>query len=256
MNPVPSNKVVKFASDDAIPPRHMDALEDNIVCMVEFDRSVVACSMVNSTIAVAVASVGPLTDEAEYQRDENESRPDSPKYIAFNPRICVIKPSSKTSSKSPAFALSVDIPGVHVDISKQILDALQYWADDVSQLLEILSKSPSLDKNSNSRGDSRDTSLIGSRFFVNSRSGSGSLTPTESAESVIKLTVTEGKSGLRPKENKLTKSIAFVRIMVPRSDSTQHPVRPFDLRAADLDVLIELNPDDKVSILIFVDTNG
>jgi len=36
--------------------------------------------------------------------------------------------------------------------------------------------------------------------------------------------------------------------MVPRSDDAGPQARPFDLKASDLDILLELNPDGKVSI--------
>ena len=125
--------------------------------------------------------------------DLHDQTPSSiaPQSFPLQPRVSIIKPTSKVV---PIRAFGVDIPSVHIDIFKPTFDALQYWADDVTQLLGDLS-SKSNDGIDTEVGDSRDTSLIGSRFFTKSRSGSGSALSTSrndaSAEIVVKLTVTE-----------------------------------------------------------------
>lgn len=42
-------------------------------------------------------------------------------------------------------------------------------------------------------------------------------------------------------------SKAFVRVMLPRSDSDTPQSRPFDILVSDLDVLAELNSENKVN---------
>lgn len=180
----------RFANDNAPPSRNLDFSEESTLLKVEFSRLVVACSMVGAATASSFVSIGALTDVEPENLEYLPSQNSSP----LQPRIYVIKPSPNPARAAPTFALSVDIPAVHVDISKPEFDALQYWVDDLSQLLERLSGA----SNNNSysfAGDSRDTSLIGSRFFAKSRSGSGNLSTstTESSESVIKVAITEGK---------------------------------------------------------------
>ncbi|KAF4615034.1 hypothetical protein D9613_003111 [Agrocybe pediades] len=233
-DPKSASKGVKFVSGDITPPSNMRPFEDKASFIVEFDRAVFATSMVKSNIATTFMSVGSLTDEEP--QGGNDTSPSPTSHIALKPRIYVLRPYASGSRKAPKLALSIDIPAICIDISKPSFDALQYWADDLSQLLDRLSKPPESNKASSVAGDSREASLIGSRFFANSRSGSGSLTPTESAESVIKLNVTE----------------AFIKIMVPRNDCEPSEIRPLDLKASDLDVLLEVNPDDKQHTVITV----
>jgi len=40
---------------------------------------------------------------------------------------------------------------------------------------------------------------------------------------------------------------AFIRLQVPRTDCMLPETRPFDIKASDLDVLVELNADNKVN---------
>jgi autophagy-related protein 2 len=92
-------------------------------------------------------------------------------------------------------SLIVQIPSVHMHISKPLLDGLQYLADDISQLIER-----SFGSEDGSEKESRDSSLIGSRFFAKSRSGSGTISgistgrASAKSESVVKIEITEGKS--------------------------------------------------------------
>jgi autophagy-related protein 2 len=98
------------------------------------------------------------------------------------------------SLTNPTLALSVDVPSVHAIMSKPVLDGLQYWGDDVTQLLERTYGSDT----DTGKAESRDTSLIGSRFFAKSRSGSGSGISANSGEAshetVVKIAVCEGRT--------------------------------------------------------------
>jgi len=178
----------RYATTDSF-AGNSDMSDEAILFNAEFGRAVIACSSLEAQVATAFVSLGPLAHDTDFQ-DQTPSSvapPPSP----LQPRVSIIKPTSKVA---PIRAFSIDIPSVHVDISKPTFDALQYWADDVAQLLEHMSSKVN-DGMDAEVGDSRDTSLIGSRFFAKSRSGSTLSTSRNdaSAETIVKLTVTESK---------------------------------------------------------------
>lgn len=169
---------------------HLDISDDAILFSAEFGRAIIACSPVGTKIATTFISLGPLAHDASFQDQTSNST--ALQLSPLQPRVSILKPTSKVI---PIRAFSVDIPSIHIDISKTTFDALQYWADDVTQLLEHRSSNVNEGMDA-AVGDSRDTSLIGSRFFAkSSRSGSVSALSIgqndASAESIIKLTVTE-----------------------------------------------------------------
>jgi autophagy-related protein 2 len=92
----------------------------------------------------------------------------------------------------------VDIPSAHVVLPKFVLDDLQYWADDATQFMEsVFGKAPAEAE----RVDSRDTSIIGSRYFAMSkRSDSDGASTVDgrrgslSNETVVKISISEGES--------------------------------------------------------------
>ncbi|KAF8964063.1 hypothetical protein BDZ97DRAFT_2058708 [Flammula alnicola] len=201
----PSKPSTRFAREDPSPPRLPDVSDESVLLKAEFSGAVFSCSMVGAATATAFASFGPLTE----MDGHNEFMTSGLRTSPLQPRICVIKPSSGKSK--------CGVPALHVDISKSKFDALQYWADDVSQLLERLSGN----EKEAEVGDSRDASLIGSRFFAKSRSGSGS-------------------------------ALTFVRVMVPRTDNNKAESRPFDIKASDLDILVEFNPNRKQQTILTI----
>jgi autophagy-related protein 2 len=99
--------------------------------------------------------------------------------------------------------ITADIPSMNVHLCKPVVDSVQFWIDDIAQLLEHISNTATRDTDTES-GDSRDTSLIGSRFFAKSlrskSSGGGSHStlipsrPNSNSEVVIKLVIAEGLS--------------------------------------------------------------
>ncbi|KAF8910987.1 hypothetical protein CPB84DRAFT_1821154 [Gymnopilus junonius] len=227
-------KVTSFSNGSDSPSRSLDLSQRSIILSAEFNRAVIACSMVGVTTANIFASVGPLQMEEPIESITQEFLNSNSLY-SLPPRIQIVRPNAR-SSKAPLFALSVDIPAIDIHISKSEFDALQYLADDVSQLLERLSN---LSNNAVQREftNSRDASIIGSRFFVKSRSGSGSALSggsDERAETVVKLTVTS----------------AFFKVVVPRTDTEIRESRPFELKASDLDILVEFNPDGKQQTIL------
>ena len=180
----------RFATTDSFAD-NSDISDDTILFNAEFGKAVIACSSIGAQVAFAFVSLGPLALDTDSQDQTPNST--APQPFPLQPRVSIIKPTSKLV---PIRAFGVDIPSVHIDISKPTFDALQYWADDVTQFLGDIS-SKTNDGTDTEVGDSRDTSLIGSRFFTKSRSGSGSALSTSrndaSAEIVVKLTVTESK---------------------------------------------------------------
>jgi autophagy-related protein 2 len=164
-------------------------------------RIVVSCSLITESKARTILSVGPLTFAEESSRfsptaNDNLS-PSSVPLQPLCPRLIVnqliLPPSASARS---TLALNIDIPSVCVDLTKPTLDALQYWVDDVGQLMERIAGKDT----DTEAGDSRDTSLIGSRFFAKSlrskSSGSGNGfnagRGTDGSEIVIQVLISEG----------------------------------------------------------------
>ncbi|KAJ6596964.1 hypothetical protein DFH09DRAFT_107468 [Mycena vulgaris] len=229
--PVEKKYSTRFASRDADPV--INTLDADTLISVGCGRIVVASSSVGESIASTFLSVGPLVSGSP---EDSE--------FPLLPRITLSKstPSHSTAPQVPGsitVALVVQIPSVHMHISKPVLDSLQYLADDTAQLIERVFGSDNV-RDTESM-ESRDPSLIGSRFFAKSRSGSGSgLSATRSSprsETVINVEITE----------------ACVRVMLPRESG---PARPFDMIASDLDVSVELKPDGKDETVITLAVMG
>ncbi|KAJ6630872.1 hypothetical protein B0H10DRAFT_2160244 [Mycena sp. CBHHK59/15] len=214
--------VTRFASQDA---PQITALDSDTLLSAKCRRIVAACSPAGQTKATALLSIGPLASGSA----EDSQLP----YLL--PRITVSKSTAATRRPPNPMKLTliVQIPSVHINMSKRLLDSLQYLADDTTQLMERVFGGES--DSDTEMVDSRDTSLIGSRFFAKSRSGSGnglsgSQTDVKS-ETVIKVETSD----------------AFVRIMLPRESGV---ILPFDLAASDIDVLAELRPEGKDEAVI------
>lgn len=180
-------KNTRFAPHDTVPLT--STVEAETLLSVGCKRIVAACSFVEESKATALLSVGSLasgnTEDAELP--------------LLLPRITLSKSTPSRSSASTT-ALVVQIPSVHAHVSKPLLDGLQYLTDDVAQLLERVTGSQN--GSDPEKADSLDSSLIGSRFFAKSRSGSTSSGLTagrntgnaSKSESVIKVEITEGRS--------------------------------------------------------------
>ena len=172
--------------------------------LLDIGRIVVAHSLASEGKAYLLVSLGPLSPT-----------PISPSAAA--PRFGGMGPTSadqnllssavsisvnRMASKSPrqhkpsTLVITTDIPSIYVNLNKPLLDGLQYWADDVSQLAERAFGDKPKDSSSE-RGLSRNSSLLGSHFFAQSSGGSEaeltSKPPGEGAnETVVKLSVSEG----------------------------------------------------------------
>ncbi|TFY83716.1 hypothetical protein EWM64_g299 [Hericium alpestre] len=131
----------------------------------------------------------------------------------------------------------VDIPFVQVSLTKSTFDGLQFWADDVSQLVERL-LAPINDETEGT--SSQSPSLIGSKYFAkgsrtgskdNSMSGTiGGTERTAAAETIVKVIIAE----------------VSLRLILPREeDGKSLPTKPFDVLASNVDLLLELKPEGK-----------
>lgn len=148
----------------------------------ECERILVAHSLVDSPIATAFFSLGLLQDN---------DRPESQIYHShLRPRVSVIKPQASSSAVT---VLDIQLPSAHVVVSKELLDGVQYFIDDASQLLERFSQRIADAEEGREGGD---VSLIGSHFFSKSRSNSGSALVNSDApkhsETVVKVVISEG----------------------------------------------------------------
>ncbi len=172
----PSRKspITRFADATSV------ATEGDVLAAVEIGRIVISSSTTIIGKAAALVSIGSLAASDDHEEAST----------SLLPRIVVTK-----SMRTSTLALTISIPSVYVNTSKPALDGLQYWADDVTQLLErAFGPAPSSD-------DGDRSSIIGSRFFTQSRSGSGSETTTRASklkqnETAVKITISEGRDTL------------------------------------------------------------
>ncbi|KAH9854243.1 hypothetical protein C2E23DRAFT_754086 [Lenzites betulinus] len=227
---------------------------DNVILGATWKRVIVAHSLVGETKARAILSLGPLnlqdnTQESLFGVGTPPSH-DLP-VNRLQPQVVVSRAAvapHMTSSVS-SVAISLDIPSVHVELSKALFDGLQFWADDLAQLTEIaFAERPDSDADTQ-RAGSADSSMIGSRYFARTNtsssapdSGVTSLAGTIKAqqeprsETAVKVMVTE----------------AVIRLWVPREEDERPSVRPFDVSASDIDVLLELKPEGKDETVVTV----
>ena len=111
--------------------------------------------------------------------------------------ISVNRTTSKSRQQRPGtLVVTTDIPSVYVNLNKPLLDGLQYWVDDISQLVERAFGDKSGGSGSE-RGLSRNSSLLGSHYFAQSSGGSeAGFSPKSlgegASETVVKLSVSEG----------------------------------------------------------------
>jgi autophagy-related protein 2 len=175
---------------------------------------VVAGALLGEEVASAIISSGSLAsaDDAGTEPSRFGSSRSPPMTIStaipLPLQILVGHAGSAPSTKPPTVVLTIDVPSIHAEISKSLLDGLQLWADDVSQLVER--KFGGGGETDTDKAESRNPSLIGSRFFAQSRrygnksseeSGNGFSDPPEvPSEAVIKVAVSEGSTSilLRP----------------------------------------------------------
>ncbi|KAG8696915.1 autophagy- protein 2 [Ceratobasidium sp. 394] len=183
-------------------------------------RLLVALANVGDTKATTILSIGP-------PRAQN---PSVKSFGGTTPTQRNLDPSEPEHSQilirtGIATTLEVQLPALHVHLSKFGIDGLQYWVDDATQWAERAFDERRLD-------ESRDTSLIGSRFFARS----GSLGTVE----------TVGKASKNQMIVSVNLDRAEIILFVPRQTSAESAdVLPFEIAASGLEILLEMKPDGK-----------
>ena len=173
---------------------------NNHLLTAEWRTLLLACSSAGAETAISFCSIGTLSlaadSEVPTSHDHTGSREDALPFIKLSQTPPVS--SGRNSRRSAAVVVEIDIPSILLTVSKPIFDGLQYWADDVSQLLERTTATASGD--AAQENSSRNPSLVGSRFFSASKQGSVEIAVDElppgqikaSTETIVKATISEG----------------------------------------------------------------
>ncbi|THH26562.1 hypothetical protein EUX98_g7623 [Antrodiella citrinella] len=240
-----STRFVEAADMLASPPAVAESA-GHVLMTGSLQRIVIAYCPVSSLSARALLSVGTLRAdelvtpaEQGLGLDVEAPRLSSP----VTPRITVSKsdPMPKrtpTSSNFVTTAVAIELPSVFLHLSKPQLDGLQLWADDLSQLVERAFSPLYDDDDATERRSSKDPSLIGSRFFTKSqRSRIGA---------VASSTVSTDPSGTTSETIvKVSVNKVALRVALPRHEDKSVGIRPFDVIATDVDLLLEIKPEGK-----------
>lgn len=172
---------------------------NNHVLSVEWRTLLLASSSAGAETARGFCSIGPLSSAAD-----NEAQvPTSHDHTRFQADALPFVKLSQTdlrrnSGRSAAVIVEIDIPSILLNLSKPIFDSLQFWIDDVSQVLE---RTTAASAEASEENSSRNPSLVGSRFFSASKQNSVEITADElstghiksSTENIVKVTISEGQ---------------------------------------------------------------
>jgi len=179
----------------------------NHLLIAEWGTLLLACSSAREETARGFCSIGPLSpatdsevpafgDHIRFQGDAPPSRRLGFIKLSQKPPL----PSGKNSRRSATVVTEIDIPSIVLNLSKPLFDSVQFWIDDVSQLLERTMAPPSSEAARENL--SRNPSLVGSRFFSSSKPGSVEIAVDEaspniikssSTESIVQVTISEGE---------------------------------------------------------------
>jgi autophagy-related protein 2 len=179
---------------------------DNHLLTAEWRALLIACSSAGAATARCFCSIGPLSSPAESEVPSSKEHIRFPDDTPPIRRFAFIKlaqnppfPSGRKSKRSSVFVAEIDVPSMCLSFSKPLFDDLQFWVDDVSQLLEriLVPSSDAARENS-----SRNPSLVGSRFFSSSKQGSVNTAVDDAlpdhnksfTENIVKVTISEGKN--------------------------------------------------------------
>jgi autophagy-related protein 2 len=175
------------------------------VFTAEWRTLLLACSSAGAETARGFCSIGPLSSVADNEvqvptsHDHARFQEDALPFVKLSQNPLV--PSGRNSGRSAAVIVEIDIPSILLNLSKPIFDSLQFWIDDVSQLLE---RTTAASRGASQENSSRNPSLVGSRFFSASKQGSVEITADElstshirsSTKSIVKVTISEGQNFL------------------------------------------------------------
>ncbi|KAA1471103.1 hypothetical protein DENSPDRAFT_858705 [Dentipellis sp. KUC8613] len=117
----------------------------------------------------------------------------------------------------PALVVAVDVPSVHVELTKVMFDGLQFWADDVSQFAEHFSRFMAMQR----KPQEQASRTMDARNLDGPQSAS--------SETLVKLNVSE----------------AYLRVMLAQEEGPSPSTRPLDILASNIDVLLEVAPEGK-----------
>ncbi|KAF6765267.1 hypothetical protein DFP72DRAFT_870567 [Ephemerocybe angulata] len=180
------------------------------------------CSSVSDASALAMVSVGPLTDNSD------------PYQVSLPPVIRAFQPNTGSDKADPKTSVAIEVPSVFLSISKEQWDALQYWIDDLSQALERLNTAS---KDLSESKDSRNASLIGSRYFSKSERES-TFDSSKAIGQGIKIAISFNVAELH------------ARCSLPRNNPAGVEVRPFNITGSDFSAQIELHANGKFSAAV------
>ncbi|KAG2144870.1 hypothetical protein BD769DRAFT_1661009 [Suillus cothurnatus] len=167
----------------------------------------------------------------------SEQAPDS---LPIRFQLTQVTPSkSAVSSSARRTSIIINVPLVNVVLEKPVFDGLQIWADSVTQAVTTATEESETEV-----AQSRNPSLIGSRFFAKTRRV-GSRGSDESTFGTVTTTPKQSETAV-----KVIIAEALVRLLTSRSQSSAPSIRPFDISASDIDVLVELKPDGKDETVI------
>ena len=184
--------------------------QDHVLLGATWKRVLVAYSIVGESKARTILSIGSLTHrESDLSPHFGVGTPPARESSSqsLRPQLIVRKTPAVPNSQVTSTTVSIELPSVHVELSKPLLDGLQLWADDLTQLAESAFAEPAGSDAGTQRAGSGDSSLIGSRYFARAstvgsgtESGGPSLANTirgrqeTRSETAIKVAVTEGMS--------------------------------------------------------------
>lgn len=173
---------------------------DNHSLTAEWRTLLLACSSAGVETATCFCSIGPLSLAADSEDPTVHDHTRFQEGPLPSIKLSQIPPVStrRNSGRPAAVVVEIDIPSILLNLSKPIFDSLQFWIDDVSQLLE---RTTAASGEATQENSSRNPSLVGSRFFTPSKQSSVEIAVDEpsaghiksSTESIVKVTISEGK---------------------------------------------------------------
>jgi autophagy-related protein 2 len=150
--------------------------DENFLMEVKIQRLLVACSAAHQRMATSILSLGPLHPSITGGRESQSFGMDE-SLPALQPQLSIAKLMSHSKESPSVTVLSFNIPFVQVDLFKPVLDSLQFWADDVSQLIDGYGVDKAQFKNSGQLTEARNASAS-----KNARS----------SETVVKIAISDG----------------------------------------------------------------
>jgi autophagy-related protein 2 len=146
--------------------------------------------------------------------------------------------------------VEISVPSFSASLTKDTLDGLQLWADDMAQWADRAFSGKASTEGSmvtTSQATSRGQStIIGSRYFVQrTASNVGEEEEIHRSDLVIKMGIDDGMCYLdRGFGDANYFSIANVQLCMKRGEGD---VRPFDIIASDIQTTVQVKPEGRVS---------